>query len=182
MGNSDKYILGAIGALWGIVSKLLTAHAQNSRDRHEAEQAANPMLQTLYRLAKTPIGYKGTVELTTMQETIPLLWNINDEFCKFWALRVLNVLMSGSTLGRRDMEVEYVNKSIILKAGGAPMIQEFVSVLVDSGTKQADGQKPAMSDLILMVVSDILQSVLCSFHDTTSPENFAAFINALAQG
>jgi hypothetical protein len=80
------------------------------------------------------------------------------------------------------MEVEFVNKSMILRSGGSTMINAFVSVLVESGTKQADGQKPTVSDLILMVVSDILQSVLCSFHDTTSPETFAAFINALAQG
>jgi DnaJ homolog subfamily C member 13 len=36
------------------------------------------------------------------------------------------------------------------------------------------------SDLILMVTSDILQSLLCSYHDTTSPEHFQLFIGALA--
>ncbi len=43
------------------------------------------------------------------------------QFCKFRASQVLNVLMSGSTLSRRDMEVEFVNKSMILRSGGHSM-------------------------------------------------------------
>jgi DnaJ family protein C protein 13 len=80
----------------------------------------------------------------------------------------MTVLLSGIP-GNRDKEVEYVNKSVIFKAGGAQFVQGLVMTLVDLRT----------SDLIRMVMSDTFQSVLCSYADTTSPELFSTFIQAL---
>jgi hypothetical protein len=89
---------------------------------------------------------------------------------KYWAYRVLNVLLSGTK--KRDREVEYVNKSVIFKAGGARLVNGLVSSLHSEN----------VSDLIVMVTSDILQSALCSYHDTTTPELFSALIQALGSG
>jgi DnaJ homolog subfamily C member 13 len=86
------------------------------------------------------------------------------------------------------METEYVNKSVILKIGGQGLVHGLVSALLqDSSNNSSTGNSQQeertiavpVSDLILMVTSDILQGLLCSFHDTTSPEVFAAFIQAL---
>jgi hypothetical protein len=56
--STDKHILvGCSGALWGIVSRLLSGEGQNSRDIHRAELAATPLLQVLYRLSQTPAGF-----------------------------------------------------------------------------------------------------------------------------
>ena len=178
---TDRFILGTIGALWGILARLLQRPSDqtNIRDWHEAELAAMPMFQALYRLTQTPAGYKGTAELDTMQECVGLLWELDDAFCQFWMLRVLRILLSGPA--KRDKEVEFVNKSVILRTGGMAMVDGLVATMLDAGSTQQGGQR-AVSDLILFVTSDILQSVLCSTHDTTSPEHFSAFIKALAKG
>jgi DNAJ protein RME-8 N-terminal len=122
----DKVISGTIGALWGLVAKLLLGHHhqqqhhqqqqqvsmppqnqlqqqqqdesslvastnRNMRDLQMAEQAAATILQSLFRLSKTPTGYHASVELTTFQECISALCSIQDTFCKFWAFSVLKV-------------------------------------------------------------------------------------------
>lgn len=178
--SNDKYVFGCTGALWGIVAKLLSKEDKNSRDCHQAELAATPIFQTLYRLSQTPAAFKGTAELSTFQESIKLLWDIEDKFCQFWAFRVLSTLMASSSKPR-DREVEYVNKCIILQTGGRDLIDGIVATILDAGAKRPDG-KQVVSDLTLMVTSDILQSILCSNHDTTKPEYFAAFIEALGKG
>lgn len=178
---SDKNILGSVGALWGILSLLIQrpSDSANIHDWHEAELAATPMFQALYRLSQTPAGYKGTAELDTMQDCIALLWQLDDSFCQFWMLRVLRALLSGPA--NRDKEVEFVNKSVILRTGGTTMIEGLVSTMLEAGSTQPGGER-VVSDLILFVASDILQSVLCSGYDTTSPEHFSSFIGALAKG
>ena len=178
---SDRSILGSVGALWGILSLLLQrpSDGANIHEWHEAELAATPMFQALYRLSQTPAGYKGTAELDTMQDCIGLLWQLDDSFCQFWMLRVMRALLSGPA--KRDKEVEFVNKSVILQTGGTMMIDGLVSTMLEAGSTQPGGQR-LVSDLILFVASDILQSVLCSGYDTTSPEHFTAFIQALAKG
>jgi hypothetical protein len=195
-GEKDKHVLGSIGALWGLVAELLDRTQQtqskntnrnsnpsqkvSSRDRYEAEQSTAPMLQTLHRLSRTVAGYKNTMELATFTDFLPFLLTIEDAFCKFWAFRVLGVLVSGLPGNKRDREIEYVNKSVVFKSGGPKLINGLVAALLAAGPAR-DGNHE-VSDLILMVTSDILQSVLCSYHDTTSPEHFQGFIQALANG
>jgi DnaJ family protein C protein 13 len=171
-GEKDKQVLGSIGALWGLVADLLEVKKD---DQYMAEQTAGPMFQSLHRLSKTNAGYKNSIELATFLDCLPLLWTIEDAFCKFWAFRALTALLSGLSTSMnesRDKEVEYVNKSVIFKTGGPHLIKGLVSSLLNKDA----------SDLIRMVMSDILQSVLCSFADTTSPEHFGSFIQALGDG
>lgn len=185
VGANDKYVTGSIGALWGLISKLLESYkgtalpsAQSARQRHEAELTACAFFQTLYRLSRTVAGYKLSVELDTMQESISLLWEIDDVFCKFWGFQVLNVLLSGLS-PTRDLEQEYVNKNVILNTGGIHLVKGLVAALLEpSCSRMAEGRQN-VSDLILMVASDILQGLLCSYHDTTTPDQFGWFINTL---
>ena len=167
LGESDKQVLGSIGSLWGLVAWLL----EYKKDRSLAEQAAGPILQTLHRLSKTPAGYKSSIELATFLDSIPLLLTIDDAFAKFWAFRTITVLLSGLPGKLRNKEIEYVNKSVIFTAGG-PRIVHFMAQSIHDQSS---------SDLIRMVMSDILQSVLCSYADTTSPEVFAGFMKALGE-
>ncbi|CAB9505549.1 DnaJ (Hsp40) homolog, subfamily C, member 13 [Seminavis robusta] len=196
LGEKDKTIAGTIGALWGLVYELLRVPPNMSqlqsqlhvRDRQAAEQIACTLLQSLYRLSQTTTGYKVTVELTTMQDCIPLIWQIKDDFGKFWAFRTLSMLVSGKR-GKmpqlRDMELEFVNKKVILTRGGPTLVNGLVNALLESGqyVNNTNGSREQrVNDLILMVISDILQSILCSYHDTTTPEHFQAFIVALSKG
>jgi hypothetical protein len=142
---------------------------------------ASTFLQTLYRRSNTLCWYKTSVELTTLQESIGLLCDIDDELCQFWVLMVLRVLMSGRN-GERDMEAEYVNKSVILRTGGPRLVQGIVAAMLEPSRGAAESGPPApVSDLILMVASDILQSLLCSHYDTTTPDQFRMFIEAVGQ-
>ncbi|CAJ1946333.1 unnamed protein product [Cylindrotheca closterium] len=166
--EKDKHVLGSIGALWGLAADLL----EMTKDRHLAELTAGPMFQTLHRLSKTPAGYKSSIELATFLDCLPLLWTIDDPFCKFWAFRTVSVLLSAIPGNKpRDREIEYVNKSVIFKTGGIQLVKGLVTSLLSTDT----------SDLIRMVMSDILQSVLCSGADTTSSEVFSGFIQALGE-
>jgi hypothetical protein len=199
-GEKDKIVSATVGALWGLVYELLQCGKNNAneslqqqqqlhvRDRHVAEQIACTFLQALYRLSQTTTGYKASAELTTMQDCIPLIWNIQDDFAKFWAFRILVVLVSGKR-GKmpqlRDMELEFVNKKVILTTGGPTLINGLVNALLESGqyVNNTNGtREQRVNDLLLMVVSDMLQSILCSYHDTTTPEHFQAFMEALAKG
>ena len=177
-GSSEKIVVGCVGALWGIISKLLKRDGNDTRQRYLAEVTATPLLQTLFRLTQTAVAYRESVELATFQASLSLFWGIDDEFCKFCVLRVISLLLSSQAI--RDMEVEFVNKCIILRIGGQDLIDGLVSTMFDTN-ERSDGKK-IVSDLILMVTSDILQNVLCSSHDTTSPEYFSAFIDSLAKG
>lgn len=188
--SNDHFITGCMGALWGLLSLLLVEH-RDSQKLHKAEMTSSAILQSVYRLVKTNIGYKSSAELTTMQDAICYLLNRRDSFCKFWALSVLNVLLSGLQLpDKRDTEVEYVNKSIILTKGGAKFMHGLVFALLsqpmspetsydEKDTEQSNSTN-FISDLILMKASDILQSLLCSFQDTTKSEHFHVFIDILA--
>mmetsp|Transcript_6988 Transcript_6988/g.16332 ORF Transcript_6988/g.16332 Transcript_6988/m.16332 type:complete len:3227 (-) Transcript_6988:18-9698(-) len=167
-GEKEKHVLGSIGALWGLAADLL----EMKKDRHLAELTAGPMFQTLHRLSKTPAGYKSSIELATFLDCLPLLWTIEDPFCKFWAFRTVSVLLSALPGNKpRDREIEYVNKSVIFKTGGIQLVKGLVTSLLSTDT----------SDLIRMVMSDILQSVLCSGADTTSSAVFSGFIQALGK-
>lgn len=165
--ENDKQVLGSIGSLWGLVAWLL----EYKKDRNLVEQAAGPILQTLHRLSKTPAGYKNSIELATFLDCIPLLLTIDDAFSKFWAFRAITVLLSGLPGKLRNKEIEYVNKSVIFTAGGPRTVHIMVQSILDQSG----------SDLIRMVMSDILQSVLCSYADTTSPEVFVSFMKALGE-
>ena len=74
------------------------------------------------------------------------------------------------------MEAEYVNKNVVLECGGQELVEGLVtSLLPNEGTL-----KGSVSDLILMITSDILQSLLVSHQDTTCPEHHLALLNAVA--
>ncbi|GKY91883.1 hypothetical protein MPSEU_000159900 [Mayamaea pseudoterrestris] len=188
--KSDKNISAAVGALWGLIGRLLqpssgssdSATIQNLRETMHAETIAATFFQTLYRLSQSATGYKVTVELTSFQLSVPSIWGIRDAFCKFCALLVLDVLLSG--LSNRDLETEYVNKSVIFKGVGQPLVDGIVGALVEpSGHRHSvpdSGPGNDVSELVLMAASDTLQNILCSYHDTTAPEHFSAFIVALS--
>jgi hypothetical protein len=174
---SDKLILGSVGALWGLVTNLLREVTRQQETRPQAQAVCCTLLQTLYRLSKTFAGYKGSVELSTFKAALTLVWGIDDPFCKFWILEVLNVLVSGLA-PKRDLETEYVNKSIIISTQS--FVDGLVTSLVEPSAVHATA-RASVSELVLMSASDLLQGILCSYYETTKPEAFSACIASLAR-
>ena len=122
-------------------------------------------------------------------------------FCQYWAWTLIQTLVSArgassssattstttpttTTTKSRDMEAEYVNKNVILTRGGTALQQALVSSLFGSTTTNNDTNHHyhyPHSELIVLVTSDILQSVLCTSSDTTSPTHFRVLLQAVAQ-
>ena len=182
-GSNEKTIIATLGALWGLVHAMLLVHgdlqgaeeiAARVHERRASEEASTILFATIYRLSTAPTGYQKTVDLTTFQECIPLIVGIKDVFAKFWAFRVLSKLVIGLSGEKRNRETEFVNKSVVLKAGGMVLMKDLVASLTSYG-------KMGGSDLMQMVTSDLLQSLLCSHYDTTTPEYFSALIQALSE-
>ena len=167
--GENRMVLGTIGALWGIIGILLKRRSSGGERQASEEYIAN-FFQVLYRLSGTEVGYTKSSDLTTLQETLPLMTGIVDPFCRFWSLKVTNRLLSGRE--KRDLEAEYVNKAMLLRLGGNDFIENLVAGLTDTDK---------ISDLIRMVTSDLLQSLLVSFHDTTAPEHFSGLLGALTR-
>lgn len=161
--GDDRCLPGVIGALWGLVVELL----KTSPHMPETDQVAGTLFQSLCRLSMTEAGYRCTAELTTFQEAIPLVWIIEDSFAKYWFLRTFNTLLSAFPV--RDLETEYVNKSVVLKIGGTTFLEGVIESLVDGA-----------SVMVLLETSDILQSLLCSNYDTTPARDFSALIGQLS--
>jgi hypothetical protein len=174
---SDRLILGSVGALWGLVRSLLQEATQRQETRSLVEAVCCTLLQTLHRLSRTFAGYRVSVELSTFKAALPLVWGIDDPFCKFWILEVLNVLVSGLA-PTRDFEAEYVNKSIIISSQG--FVDGLVTTLVEPSAVRSAG-RTTVSELILMSASDLLQGIVCSYYETTKPEAFSACVASLAR-
>lgn len=175
LSHSSVCKLAVVQALAGIVVRVL--QTSNSQQRYTFVAGLLQVLQRLLRVqpqwgAELEVlrGYvAGFCQMLTDTTTVSLS-------CRLYGWQVLQAILTGpeNSSAERDMETEFVNKNVYLQVGGGVM-PAMVQVLTSS--KEAH----ATSDLILMIVTDIVQSLLCSHQDTTSPEHFAALLDCLAQ-
>lgn len=164
---SSKQVTNTILGLFGIAKLLL--EFRTLKNVHVREEQCGTLFQTILCLVQTSAaGYKCVAETEPFRECLRYFWDISDPFCKFAAFSILNCVLKATE--PRDMETEYVNKNVILQCGGLPLIQGVVGSLFSS----------TPSELILMVSTDLLQNLLCSGADTTSPEHFSNVISELA--
>ena len=193
--NDKKLVEGSIRALWGISSTLLKyvvgLESSSEKDLSLAQSAdiihgaLCAVFQTLYRLMMTEIGYTSTADNKEAIKTLSGVWRIEDSFALYWSLKCLSVLLLPRPFAReRDREAEFVNKSILL--GPRSVITGGLIGCMLGNTRRADIAdnddliSKVCSELVLMVVSNIIESILCSHHDTTSPEQFSKFVKELS--
>ena len=199
-----KAIAGALGGLWGLVERLLESFGgvdtanlpvgdSGARRRAAAEETLVPLYQTIHRLSRTSSGRKNTLsECPAALGSIRRgLTDLTDPLASYWSLMVLSALLSCPVStsavpaiargGDRDKEAEFANKSVILSAEG--VVDGLVGLLFGRQAGKESGGRggtAGCSDLIVAVIGTILESVLCSKHDTTGPKHFSAFISSLA--
>ena len=169
----DTVKVPILQALAGIAVKVLqlsssTETASNTAQQQKRYEFVAGLLDVLQRLLR--VNPKAGAELEFLRTNVVLICNIPDLLCQLYGLQVLQAILTGADQQERDMETEFVNKNVMLQSGGKPLMDSLVNVL----------DVASSSDLILMVGTDIVQSLLCSHQDTTSPEHFAALLDCLA--
>jgi hypothetical protein len=205
--HEEKLIVESISALWGIVL-ILFRHGYNDSSIDYKDSSSDttsntatesievelgrkssihltlvPILQTLYRLMLTPIGYSTTTEDVIAMKALSVLWKVEDTFALYWYLKCASALVLPRPFAvERDTDSEHINKNHVL--GQVPgIIGELLQCMVGVKGEQKSKVETSSrdSDLILMVASNIVESILCSHQDTTSPQHFAEFMNGLAK-
>ena len=170
MPNEKKYIEESINALWGVCSILMkylvdtSSTTQSEKSYGSIHDAITPIFQTLYRLMMTETGYASTAK------------NEEDPFALYWSLKCLSVLLLPRPFAReRERKSEFINKGFLLYSK-SNVVNKLVGCMMESGC-QSD---QFFSVLVSMVCSNIVESLLCSHHDTTSPDQISSFIKILS--
>jgi len=195
--NEKKWIKGTIRALWGLCSTLLK-YSNGHKDQGTSEKnptsttgaqqihcALVPIFQTLYRLLMTEIGYNSTSNLKEMTGILNEIWIIQDSFGLYWSLKCVSALLLPRPFTHhRDKIVESDNKGVLItrKTSMAANLVRCVVGTPENSEETGSVQLPATcSDLVSMVASNIIESVLCSHHETTSPVQITSFVDELSK-
>jgi hypothetical protein len=195
--DEKKLIEGTIRALWGLCSTLLkyingcSKQAPSGSTYTAAVQdiyaAIVPMFQTLYRLMMTEIGYSFTAIIKEMTGALNEIWMIQDSFGLYWALKCVSALLLPRPFTKeRDNLAELHNKGILITPKTSVAVN-LVRCMVGN-TKISEnigsdhGELSAIcSDLVSMVASNIIESILCSHHDTSTTIQVASFIGEISK-
>ncbi len=188
--HDEKLIVNTIHDLWAITSNLMTYERNCSMTRgggsdtqidpdQSKEQMSGALctiLQTLYRLMMTPLGYCNTIgDIDAMNVFATKVSQMHNELTLYWTLKCASALLLPRPFATtREIENERANKSEVMR--NMPNLANFLVC--------CEGKDPIpkqTSDLILMVVSNILESMLCSHKETTTPKYFSSLVGTLTE-
>jgi hypothetical protein len=164
----------------------------SSTEKHadDKEQVANilvSILQSLYRLMMTDVGYSTTAENKEMLSCVKSIVEMNHNLAHYWFLKCLSALvLPRPFIDERDKRNELMNKNILLD-----MKTGIISVLVSAikGTQRrqksyevsSEQFRRNSSDLVIMVASNIIESILCSHRETTPSEKGSQLIQEIRE-
>lgn len=181
--QDESLIMNVIHDLWEIVSYLLNFGdkfklSNGKISSEEVDFILCVIFQTLYRLMLTPLGFNNTSEDKEVLHVLThKLHCINDVFTLYWALKCSSALLLPRPFAtEREVEKEKMNKNTVINQ--MPNLAKF---LVHSEVSNTNVHVQS-SELLLMVVSNIIESVLCSHRDTTSQEHFTMLMEELSSG
>lgn len=160
-----EFKLPVVAAVMGIAEAIIKLPESNRARREIYYDFVATLFYTAQRLIRC--HPKMAADLASLRELVPLIFTIENDFCRYNGLLVLEATLTGKD--ERDLEAEYVNKNVFFQSCGPVLVGGLVACL-----------EPGASDLILMVASNILQSILCSHQDTTTPDNFQLTLDRLA--
>ncbi len=178
--DDQNVIIVSINNLWGIVSKLMTIrHNQSYSDGKEkqingalsmttTDGTLTAILQTLYRLMLTPHGYTIAIDDEVAMNVFSSMMSMITDLPLYWSLKCASALLLPRPFSiDRELEIESKNKTTLLRR-----IPDLVAVLIGN----------SQSTLILMVVSNMLESILCSHNESTDTDDFTYITDRLAEG
>lgn len=196
----DKKLINlAISSSFQLINQLLTFtatlkqsnHPNTVKETNVSEKICSIILQSLYRILHSSHGFQIAVESTYTTkcfESPSSLLEMNNNFASYWAVRVLSLLIN-CPYQPRNREQEYVNKQVLLNR--ANVFKNLVNLLVyasgnvsdwELGEKKIDDRnyhQSEASSLLLMTVSETIESILCTSHDTTAPGQFQGLASGL---
>jgi DnaJ family protein C protein 13 len=133
------------------------------------------LLQAVYRITASPWGFQCVLECQrdTVETYCRILKHQSNHSCiLYWAISTLCLCMK-SPPGSPNREAEHFNKGLLLR--DETLTGELVNML-----SSRDGRIPA-GPLVLLVNLELIESVLCSHNDTTSPHHFLALLKSVAK-
>ena len=189
-GVDKKVVSSSLPSIITVVNFLLSAN--NGVPRDSSEKFCATLIQSIYRIVRSQAGFQCCLEIPNSLDTFENLLQMRDSFSLFWSVKLLNALVTCPN-HPRDREQEFVNKQLLL--GRHRIIDALVSLMIGVGSAAGgwseepqrspstnDEGKQSVSDLILVSTSELLESVLCSGHDTTSPVQFGSLISSISRG
>ena len=189
--NEKKFIEESINGLWGICSIFLEYLPQSETivaTRGETAAgliyaAITPIFQTLYRLMLTEVGFSSTATNEEIIDALEGICCVQDPFTLYWSMKCLSALLLPRPFAQgRDKATEVRNKSILLHPGSKMpkhLIDSIEKYIHDPDANRSSRQS-IHSDLVLMVCSNVIESLLCSHHDTTSLKQRSALVEILS--
>lgn len=198
--DDKKLVRGSINSLWDLCLYLLEyVETENNQKRglwgtgqiaDDTEQVVNmlvPIFQSLYRLMMTEVGYSMTAENKEMVSCVESILEIKDNLAIYWFLKCLSaLLLPRPFVDERDKRNEFVNKNILLETRTG-ISSALVSVIIGTrrhGKKYGAASRQfeqKCSDLVIMVASNIIESILCSHQETTPSERGNELIQEIRQ-
>jgi hypothetical protein len=201
--NTDKdKVTKAVAPLLAILNAMASKadYASDVGELREVGGKTTILLQALLRLVLTSQGQKMLPKVEGVHDVFLRLLKSKEPFVAYWTVMVLSALIQCPQPGGvRNNKQEYENKQLLL----APLEvnETLVSLLNDNKSallvkKRREGgftetaedaeakakeARGASSALSIMSVSGLLESVLCSFKDTTSPEQSDVLLNVISQ-
>ena len=192
--QDENHIVPVIYDLWNVVLLVLnlrdkfkcndenishSAVSPKDRTSEEVDLVLCVIFQSLYRLMLTSIGYCRTKEIEEVIDVLARkLYCINDVFTLYWSLKCASALLLPRPFAaERDEETESKNKCTLMNC-----IPNLAKFLVNNESFNQTKGLIQSSELLLMVISNILESILCSHRDTTREDYYAMLMDELSDG
>jgi len=202
--NTDKdKVTKAVAPLLAILNAMAgkADYASDVGKLREIGGKTTILLQCLLRLVLTSQGQKMLPKIEGVHDVILRLLKSKEPFVAYWTVMVMSALIRCPQPNNvRNNKQEYENKQLLL--GPLEVNEALVSLLNDnksallvkkrreggftetSEDAEAKAKEPkgaASSALSIMSVSGLLESVLCSLKDTTSPEQSDVLLRVISQ-
>ena len=186
----------------------LASPGQPNQPGHAPDNSPSPivtLLQTLHKIIPCVHGYKSLVEVEEIDARLVLrqLLRLGDQYTGYWCLQVLLVLCK-CPLMPRNAQQEFVNKQVLLTDDMITAVMDLISAPAtsaqeekaeggggaggaggqsedDPSTKFERAQAFLPNPLVAMAAAAILESIVSSKKDTTSPELANKVMDMLSQ-
>jgi len=189
-----KTVASALPTIISVMLYLLSP--EGSFNREVSEKSCATILQSVYRIVRCQAGFQAIAEIPDSVKFFESILKIGDVFGIFWSVKLLSAVVTCS-YNPRDREQEFVNKQMFL--GRPDIYQSLISLMIGVGTASGGWDeypignyvdttstnmrsRSSVSDLVLVSTSELLESILCSGHDTTSPSQFEMVVQSISRG
>ena len=163
--------------------------------RKMIEIACSTLLQSVYRIIQSPHAFHYALESPYTVQCFSgkySMLKMNNTFSSYWAAQVLSLLIF-CPYAPQNKDQEYVNKQKLLNNGD--VFNDLVNMLVNASGRNSRNEineeaknnslqdleevDVNVSNLLLTATSEIMETILGTAHDTTTPKQFETLASKL---